>query len=254
MYNSSEKRIAINYNKISYRQPSSHRRDTTLSAQVPSIPTTVIGNASALQFQRPPALPSRPVIQACYLCGQNGCNYGEVCHLPTVANEILGRHSASLARNFQTAKQNVTTITPYTSADFEDEEGTAFRFDEDHPSLTRYSFHQNVITSVFQNHPYYVDPADQETLYPCPYCGWDYPSEAMQIDHIVPWKKYASILTGSNNLAAADAWKVYVACNDTNNLTLACAHCNESKQDIALTAGWLNSIRTQAAATGGFSW
>ena len=191
----------------------------------------------------------KAVIQRCYLCPNPACLRGELCGLPTGANTILATYTAltgAAPGGIIAARARVAAHIPG-SPDFG---FGGFTFHAHHPTGARFGFEPAIQAML-----YAAPPMDAGGWIHCPYCGYEYPAARMQIDHIIPWQRYAMVLTGAATpaaLGAMPAADVFVACNDPANLVLACDHCNPAKGALPLTAAWLAAIRAAADASGGF--
>lgn len=88
----------------------------------------------------------------------------------------------------------------------------------------------------------------------CPYCQWHYDSKQTNIDHIIPWREYCmSIIQDQPDLLlTARALEVYIGCNDSANLVVACRWCNASKGDRHVTENWLRNRRIEANRRNGY--
>jgi len=181
------------------------------------------------------------VIQCCYACHIGTCHLGENCG----ADSILARHRALLLTappSIVAARRRVAGIIGATYPfGFQNYTYAAWL------QIGRFTFDSAIRRYMFTHAP---REAPGGWVH-CPYCGYEYHEMNMQIDHIVPWETYATRLSGQtiNNMRAAD---VYAACNDPDNLVLACRTCNVSKSDTLFLSTWLPRIRARAVGMGGF--
>lgn len=93
------------------------------------------------------------------------------------------------------------------------------------PDMDRPGFYESTINWMFENSPSQVwrMPNGPRRLYQCAVTKEWLPYEAMQIDHIVPWKDYLTAVQPHSHADALDAY------NDVDNLRLISSAANTSK-------------------------